>query len=169
MHEQGTIGIWCTHCGRKYLNWCTPFRPYSQWKCKGVFFVVDSWLYLVIDCSALTCEVLTLTADGSMYKQVVLYSCYKRLYINIVLVNSFKNSSKQLFIDMKSPITVLQSYDIIMSCDSCSHSDQNIWTNQKLTPHEHRASQSIFQASSWHFGIRPILARLVWLNLKKRL
>ncbi len=22
-------GIW--HCGRKYLNWCTPFWPYSQW------------------------------------------------------------------------------------------------------------------------------------------
>ncbi len=24
-------GIWCMHCGRKYLNWCTPFWPYSQW------------------------------------------------------------------------------------------------------------------------------------------
>ncbi len=23
-------GIWCMHCGRKYLNWCTPFWPYSQ-------------------------------------------------------------------------------------------------------------------------------------------
>ncbi len=23
--------IWCTHCGRKDLNWCTPFRPYGQW------------------------------------------------------------------------------------------------------------------------------------------
>ncbi len=20
------------HCGRQYLNWCTPFWPYSQWK-----------------------------------------------------------------------------------------------------------------------------------------
>ena len=30
MHEQSTIGIWCTYCGRKYLKWCTPFGPYSQ-------------------------------------------------------------------------------------------------------------------------------------------
>ena len=30
MHEQVIIGIWCTHCDRKYLNWCTPFGPYSQ-------------------------------------------------------------------------------------------------------------------------------------------
>ena len=30
-HEQATIGIWCTLCGRKYLNWCMPFGPYSHW------------------------------------------------------------------------------------------------------------------------------------------
>ncbi len=31
MHEQATIGIWCTNCGRKHLNWCTTFGSYSQW------------------------------------------------------------------------------------------------------------------------------------------
>ncbi len=31
MHEQVTIGIWCTHCGRKDLTWCTPFGVYSEW------------------------------------------------------------------------------------------------------------------------------------------
>ena len=25
--------FWCMHCGRKYLNWCMPFGPYSQWVC----------------------------------------------------------------------------------------------------------------------------------------
>ena len=40
MHEQATIGIWCKHCGRKYLNWCMPFGPYSQWKGIFIFFKV---------------------------------------------------------------------------------------------------------------------------------
>ncbi len=30
MHEHATIEIWCTHCGRKDLNWCMPFGVYSQ-------------------------------------------------------------------------------------------------------------------------------------------
>ncbi len=38
VHEQTTIGIWCTHCGRKYLNWCMPFGP-----CSSNYTVTELW------------------------------------------------------------------------------------------------------------------------------
>ncbi len=31
MHEKASIGVWCTHSDRKYLNECTPFVYVSLW------------------------------------------------------------------------------------------------------------------------------------------
>ncbi len=48
MHEQATIGIWCTHCGRKNLNWCPHFGVYCQWLVMSyiLYHVYEGFLFL---------------------------------------------------------------------------------------------------------------------------
>ncbi len=41
MHEQVTIGIWYTHCGRKDLNWCMPFGVYGQCNVKTHAYITE--------------------------------------------------------------------------------------------------------------------------------
>ena len=62
MHEQTTIGIWCTHCGRKDLNWCTPFRVYSQW-------TISKQYFMVVWCKNNQCWHLAFSKVASFYVQ----------------------------------------------------------------------------------------------------
>ncbi len=42
-------GIWCTLCGRKYLNWCTPFWPYRQ--CYAYLSIWTMRIFIISFCS----------------------------------------------------------------------------------------------------------------------